>query len=101
MLSCAEDQDFFKGVNAVRLELLRLLGITYLTDSLIAAVTERVQTEKYRVYETDCLYAICKSLGVEIEKRYYDVLRPSEEENKPADEIVEERLERFGIKVVD
>ena len=64
-------------------------------------MTERAKTEAYRVYETDCLCAIGKSLGVEIGRRYYDILHPDKDEDKPADVIIEERLNRFGIEVVD
>lgn len=88
-------------MNALRLDLLHLLGITYFTDSLVAAMTERVQTEAYRVYETDCLYAIGRALGIEWNKRYYDVLHPAEEDPRSGMEIARERLESFGIKVVD
>ena len=55
--------------------------------------------EIYRVYETDCLKYVCFALGIEIEKRYYDILHPSKQ-TEPEETCVE-RLERFGIKVVE
>lgn len=80
---------------------MNLLGIGYLTDGLIAAMYERLQTETYRVYETDCLRLIGIAVGVDIDKRYYDILHPAEEDNRNEEETASDRLERFGIKVVD
>ena len=62
---------------------------------------ERQRTESYMIYETDCLCAIGRVLGAEIDRRFYDILHPAAEETKSADEIIDERLARFGIKVVD
>ena len=85
----------------MRLDLLKLLGVAYLTDALTYAVNERKRTEAYMIYETDCLQLIGKSLGIEFNSRFYDILHPEKIDNRPAEEIAEDRLERFGIKVVD
>ena len=69
-----------------------------MTDGLIAAMTERMQTEQYRMFETDYLYAICRWMGFDDMRCYRDVLHPAKIEH--ADETEDERLERFGIKVV-
>lgn len=81
--------------------MLDVLGAVYFVDGICQAINRRVKELNYRIYETDCLYAICKSLGVDIRRRYYDVVRNrSSDDERNGDEIVRERLERFGIKVV-
>lgn len=69
-------------------------------ECIIAAVMASHKEETYRVYETDCLYGIGKALGIGFSKRYYDVLHPQPEDDRTSEEIMNERLERFGIKVV-
>lgn len=79
----------------------RLLGVTYLTDSLITAMNVHRQNEAYRVYVTDCFYGIFSALGGKMERRFYDILHNTPEDERDGEEIAYERLERFGIKVVD
>jgi hypothetical protein len=62
---------------------------------------QRLETEAYRVYETDCLYAIARTLSVPLTRRFYDILHPTEKDTRSGMDIAEERLERFGIEVVD
>ena len=83
------------------MDLYGLLGVQYLTDSLMYAMNTRRQDEAYRVYVTDCFYGICSTLGGKLERRYYDILHPAQEETRSGEEIAYERLERFGIEVVD
>lgn len=75
--------------------------MTYFTDSLIAALDERRQNEAYRVYVTDCFYGIFSALGGKMERRFYEILHPEAEDTRSGEEIAYERLERFGIEVVD
>lgn len=81
--------------------MLGLLGVTYLTDSLLYAMNTQRKDEAYRVYVTDCFYGIYSALGGNMGRRYYDILHPAQEEERSGEEIAHERLERFGIKVVD
>lgn len=67
---------------------------------MLAAMDALRKDEAYRVYITDCFYVICASLGNKIGKRYYDMLHP-EDNSVSGDTLARERLERFGIKVVD
>lgn len=50
---------------------------------------------------TDCLYYIGRHLGISMQYRYFDILYPQPEEKRSGKEIALERLERFGIKVVE
>ena len=59
------------------------------------------ELETYRVYKTDCLYLICRALDNNPGIRYYNMIHPKEEDDRLCEDIVSERLERFGIKVVD
>lgn len=79
-----------------------MLGVTYLTDALLCACARLRKQEAYRIYETDCLYGIASELGLKIHRRYAELLQPSEpEENRTGKEIAMERLNHFGIKVVE
>ena len=81
--------------------MLGLLGVNYLIDSILAAISEHQKMEHYRVYVTDCLYTLCAWAGNPLSRRYYDILHPNADEKKTGDEIARDRLERFGIEVVD
>lgn len=85
----------------MRLDLYKLLGVPYFTDSLIAAVNNYRQEKAYRIYVTDCFYSITYSLGNPMNKRYYDILHNTPEDDRDGEEIAYERLERFGVKVVE
>lgn len=78
-----------------------MLGVDYLTDSILAAISERRTMENYRVYITDCLYALCAWSGNPIQHRYYDILHPRPIDNRTGGEIAKDMLERFGLEVVD
>lgn len=79
----------------------RLLGVQYFLDSLLNAMNTQRKNEAYRIYITDCFYGIFSALGGTMGRRYYDILHPSQEDTRSGEEIAHERLERFGIKVVD
>lgn len=79
---------------------MRLLGIPYLTDALVATISARHRDEVYRVYVTDRLYTLCAALNNKPQKRYYDILNPEPADPRSGEEIARERLESFGIKVV-
>jgi len=78
-----------------------LAGVGYLRDGITAVINKHAELETYRVYKTDCLYLICCALDNNPGIRYYDMIHPKEEDDRPCEDIVSERLERFGIKVVD
>ena len=83
--------------------MLDLIGVEYLTSCLSAAVTARVRDDTFRVYVTDRLHTLCSWTGNPPPVRYLDILRPEQAPDDPCDgdEIVRERLDRFGIKVVN
>ena len=78
-----------------------MFGSGYIAQCVMATVEEIRREESYRIYETDALCGIGRALGLSFEKRYYDILHPQPEDNRSGGEIAAERLERFGIKVVD
>lgn len=77
-----------------------MLGIGYFVDCIVNAANEHTREEMYQVYETDCLYGIARSLGIKLHRRLYDLLHQVPEDGRSGEEIAEERLNRFGIKVV-
>lgn len=79
---------------------MKLLGISYLTDALVATISARRREEVYRVYVTDRLFTLCAALNNTPQKRYYDLLYPEPVDTRTGEEIARERLESFGIKVV-
>ena len=76
-----------------------MLGSGYFVDCIANAANEYYREEAYQVYETDCLYAIGRTLGIKFPCRFYETLHHNEE-NRSGEEIAAERLNRFGIKVV-
>lgn len=64
-------------------------------------INERNTLETYRVYQTNCLYLLCCALNNNPGVRYKDIIYPIAEDERPCDDIVSERLERFGIEVID
>lgn len=72
----------------------------FLTDALYNAIITRQHEESYRVYVTDCLYALTRWTGNKLNKRYYDMLHPEPVDTRSGDEIARDRLKAFGIEVV-
>ena len=91
---------FLRGLNAVRLDLLDLLGADYAMQTCIGEIDAQRKEEAYRVYETDCLYAIGRFLKIPLERRFYDILHPTPKDTRTGEEIANDRLAKFGIKVV-
>ena len=77
-----------------------MAGVSYIVGNFIAAINEYRHQQTYRVYLTDCGYSICKKLGVDVKKRYFDLLCPESVDKRDGMEIAKERLARFGITVV-
>ena len=72
-------------------------------DHCIAAFNAKRKTEIYRSYITDCAYVIANGLfGRDtISGRFADIISTSKkEESKDAEEMINERLKKFGIEVV-
>ncbi len=80
--------------------LFPVLGIPYVTDCIAAARKRRDHEESYKVYVTDCLYALCGFTGNKMSRRYCDLINPAPIDNRPGDVIARERLESYGIEVV-
>jgi len=90
---------FFRAINAVRLDMLDLLGIPYLTDLILSTLHNRNRAEYYRIYTATCLYGIASALGVKYEP-YKPDLPPQPVDNRTGEEIAADRLASFGIQVV-
>lgn len=76
------------------------MGIQYLTNGLIATIQEHTELEEYRIYHTNCLYLLCCALNNNPGVRYVDIIHPVEEDQRSCNDIVLERLSRFGIEVI-
>lgn len=50
---------------------------------------------------SDMLYMLCSWTHNRPERRFYDILYPKPKDERYDDETLDERLARFGIKVVD
>ena len=61
---------------------------------------ERLELENYRIYVTDRLFTLCGWSGNAPRLRYYDALYPAPEDRRTSEEIAQERLSMYGIKVV-
>lgn len=75
------------------------MGVSYIYNYVLSSIQSIRRNEIYCMYMTDCVYYIGSKLGIQISKRYSDIIYniPDEEVDN---ETAVERLERFGIKVV-
>ena len=71
--------------------------MNYVTAKLKAVREEKL----FRIYTTDSFLCICRSLGSEGGKRYYDILYPPKEDTRNPQDIANERIKRLGLKVVN
>ena len=53
----------------------------------------------YRIYTADSLHLILGQLGIKT-KKITEIMNPEPVETKTAKEMVDERVNRFGLKVV-
>ena len=81
--------------------MLRLVGVQYLTECICAAMEAHLNDDAFRYYVTDCLHGLCNANGVKVTRRFYEIMHPQPKDQRDGMEISMERLERFGIKVVD
>lgn len=82
-----------------------MFGSGYVIEHCIAAINALRKEELYRSYIADCAYCLVNGIFGKntISKRYCDMVdnKPEEpEEDKSPEELVRERLAKYGIKVV-
>ncbi len=77
------------------------MGINYLTECLAASVTARRREAAYRVYVTDCLYALCAWTGNRPRRRFADWLDAGAADGRTGEEIAIQRLKGMGLTVRD
>lgn len=79
--------------------MLDLLGVDYLIDYVISEYESYIEDQAYKNYTSDIFKLILKQLGVEVEKRYADVIKPPRKGNdKSADEVALEVIQKAGLK---
>jgi hypothetical protein len=75
-----------------------------MVSALPYALNKAAEDELCRIYITDALKVIAENTALEggkmMAKRYYDILNPGEEDNRTAEEIVEDVLSAAGIEVI-
>lgn len=84
-------------LGAIRVDLLDLLGVGYLSDLLWAAIDAQNRDDMYRIYASDMLCCIARGSGGTVERRYYDILHPPKEDRRTAEEIGEDFMARHGL----
>lgn len=67
--------------------MLQVFGKGYVIEHCISLFQEEQDTEAYRIYTTEMLSCIARSLGAQINVKYIDIIHPKEE--KSADEIID------------
>ena len=75
-----------------------------MVSALPYALNKAAEDELCRIYITDALKAIAKNTvhegGELMSKRYFDIINPAEEDNRTAEEIVDDVLSAAGIEVI-
>ena len=98
-MSAAGADQFFRGLSAVRLDMLDLLGADYMMDAVIDAINARREQEVYQDYIAECL----RGIGSPIMKiaRLRDILHPQPIDPRSGLEIAVDMLDKFGIKAAN
>lgn len=80
--------------------MLDLMGSGYVIEHCVAAHNSRIRQETFEDYVSDVLYYISRQLGGKLDKRLHDLRHPAPVDERPPQEIMDERLQKFGITVV-
>ena len=78
--------------------MLELIGSDYLIDHVIAEHNLRYEEKIFRSYIADLLMILAEGKVAQIQYRYADLIKKQTHEEKTADEIALEVIERAGLK---
>lgn len=73
------------------------MGPGYIADSLQAAAMRRARLESWHCYAGDVLRLLATAWGAENVHRYWDILHPTPEDTRTAEEIAEDFIRRKGL----
>ena len=93
------ESGYLSCCRGVDLELLELLGTEYLIEHIISEHQKEVHKKAYWSYTADILKALAESMGVEVERRYADIISNKPVDNRTGDEIALDVITRAGLKV--
>ena len=89
---------YFQAIKTIRLDLLELVGRSYVIEHCTAEINRSHHEKSYRIYVTDTLKAIAENTakiikggGAVMTKRWIDVIeppKPIKEDNRSCEEIV-------------
>lgn len=68
--------------------MLEIIGRGYVIQHCISLFKKHQEELSYRFYETELLRGIAKSLGLNVDMTYRDIIEPKKEEKRTASEIV-------------
>lgn len=74
------------------------MGPGYIADSLQAAALRRARLESWHCYAGDVLRLLATAWGAENVARYWDILHPTPEDTRTAEEIAADFVSRKGLK---
>jgi len=72
----------------IDLNMLEIIGRGYVIQHCISLFKKYQEELSYRFYETELLRGIAKSLGLNVNMTYRDILEPKKEETRTAGEII-------------
>ena len=88
---------YFQAIKTIRLDLLKLVGRSYIIEHCAAEINRSHHEKSYQIYVTDTLKAIAENTartvknGATMTKRWIDVIeppKPIKEDNRSCEEIV-------------
>lgn len=88
---------YFQAIKTIRLDLLELVGRSYIIEHCAAEINRSHHEKSYQIYVTDTLKAIAENTartvknGATMTKRWIDVIeppKPIKEDNRSCEEIV-------------
>ena len=86
--------------------MLELFGSGYVIEHCIAVYSEYSREEAFRVYMTDAVMCLGESIanaygGQYMQMRYADLFDKEAEDERTADEIAMDIIERAGLEIID
>ena len=77
------------------------MGTSYVVDYCVMDINRRRERANFDIYVTDVLGGLLSRWCTEKIPRYYDLIHPAPEDKRTGQEIADDIIAKYGLKVVD
>lgn len=98
LIDAVGEYNYLDLTRSIRMDLLELYGSYHVIEHVICEYNAKMERMAFWTYHSDILKAIVECMGLQVEKRFVDVISKSTEEQKTGDEIACEVITRLGLK---